>query len=187
MKKITLIGDSIRMAYQPTVVKKLEGRCEVWGPVENGGTSRNVVSHLDEWCIVRAADVIHVNCGLHDLKRMGDMTQNTVPLSEYAENIRRILERLTRETRARIVWAATTPVIDEWHLRVKKFARRQEEVLAYNAAAASAAVSLGVETHDLHAVIWNAVPEKCLQPDGVHMNPTGNELLAAAVANCVER
>lgn len=186
MKKITLIGDSIRMAYEPVVKTKLQGRCEVWGPVENGGTSANVLKNLDEWCIGRPADVIHVNCGLHDLKRMGDLSKNTTPLDEYERDVRRVLERLKKETAARIIWAATTPVIDEWHLRVKKFARRQEEVLAYNAASSAVARSLGVEINDLHAVIWTAGPERCLQPDGVHMNPTGNELLAAAVAACVE-
>ena len=186
MKKIILVGDSIRMGYEPVVKKKLDGRCEVWGPVENGGTSDNVIKNLDGWCIGRRADVIHVNCGLHDLKRADDFSKNTTPLDEYERNVRRILERLKKETGARIIWAATTPVIDEWHLRVKKFARRQEDVLAYNAAAAAVAASLGVEIDDLHSVIWTAGPEKCLQPDGVHMNPTGNELLAAAVAARVE-
>ena len=66
---VVLIGDSIRMGYQDHVVSQLAGRAEVWAPEENGGDSRNVLAHLDQWVFVRQPDLVHVNCGLHDLKR----------------------------------------------------------------------------------------------------------------------
>ena len=46
---IVLIGDSIRMGYQDHVASELAGRAEVWVPEENGGDSRNVLAHLDQW------------------------------------------------------------------------------------------------------------------------------------------
>jgi len=58
---VTLIGDSIRMAYEPLVVEKLSGRAEVWGPVECCGTSRYVLEHLEDWVLSRPADVVHMN------------------------------------------------------------------------------------------------------------------------------
>jgi hypothetical protein len=69
MKQIILIGDSIRMGYQPTVQQILADQAQVWGPVENGGNSHNVLTHLDAWVIQRQPDIVHLNCGLHDIKR----------------------------------------------------------------------------------------------------------------------
>jgi len=46
MKRAVLIGDSIRKGYQATVGTTLAGAAEVWGPDQNGGTSRNVLAHL---------------------------------------------------------------------------------------------------------------------------------------------
>ena len=68
MKKVILIGDSIRMGYQPTVQQALLNQAHVWVPQENGGTSTNVLAHLDEWILSHRPDIVHLNCGLHDLK-----------------------------------------------------------------------------------------------------------------------
>ena len=69
MKKLVLVGDSIRMGYQAYVRRELSGLSDVWAPEQNGGNSANVQKNLDAWIISRAADVVHINCGLHDLKR----------------------------------------------------------------------------------------------------------------------
>ena len=85
MKKVICIGDSILMGYEPTVVKELEGWAEVWemGDVQ-GGNTRNVLAHLDEWVIRRNPDIVHLNAGLHDLARdVGPGPETRVPLAEY--------------------------------------------------------------------------------------------------------
>jgi len=184
MKKIILLGDSIRMVYQPVVIEKLRGEFEVWEPEGNGGTSENVLAHLDEWAIRQTSDIIHLNCGLHDLALKEDSAPR-VPIEAYEGNVRTILSRLKQETSSRIIWATTTPVIDEWHRQVKSFERREEDVLRYNAVATRVAEECRVEIDDLHAVIVSAGPEKCLMPDGVHMNEFGNELLAQAVSDFI--
>ena len=43
---------------------------EIWAPEQNGGDSRNVLAHLDEWMLARVPDLVYVNCSLHDLKRI---------------------------------------------------------------------------------------------------------------------
>ena len=93
---VVLIGDSIRMGYQDHVVSQLAGRAEVWSPEENGGDSRNVLAHLDQWVFSRQPGLVHVNCGLHDLKRAFG-AESAVPLDEYEGNVRQILQRLQRE------------------------------------------------------------------------------------------
>ena len=106
---IVLIGDSIRMGYQDHVASQLAGRAEVWSPEENGGDSRNVLAHLDDWVFSRQPGLVHVNCGLHDLKRAFG-AESEVPLAEYERNVRQILQRLQRELDGGVVWATTTPV-----------------------------------------------------------------------------
>lgn len=183
--KVTLIGDSIRLGYQPLVAEKLAESAEVWGPVNNGGDSRNVLKHLDEWMTQRPADVIHLNCGLHDLK-VGD-GNHQVPLEEYVDNLKQIVERLAG-TGARLIWATTTPVIDERHQRVKEFARYNTDVQTYNAAALevinSAPIFIGV--NDLYKVIIENDVEKCIVDDGVHMSDFGNEILSDKVAAALD-
>ena len=44
MKKLVLIGDSIRMGYENEVKKLLADKVEIFAPVENGGNSRKIKS-----------------------------------------------------------------------------------------------------------------------------------------------
>jgi isoamyl acetate esterase len=185
MKTVLLIGDSIRMGYEATVRAALEGVAEVWSPAENGGTSRNVLAHLPEWVLSRAPDVVHLNCGLHDLRREFGQAESAVPLPEYRENLARIFDTIGLQTRARLVWATTTPVNEEWHHRNKPFDRFERDVDAYNRAAREAADARGLAVDDLYAVVQAAGRDRLLLPDGVHFNPQGCTLLGNAAAACI--
>ena len=66
---VVLIRDSIRIGYESFVRAELDEIADVWAPEENGGDSRNVLDHLDAWAIDKAPAVIHLNCGLHDMKK----------------------------------------------------------------------------------------------------------------------
>ena len=69
MKTIVLIGDSIRYGYQEKGRVQLADWTRVLTPVQNGGTSAYVLAQLDDLVISRDADVVHINCGLHDIKK----------------------------------------------------------------------------------------------------------------------
>ena len=181
---IVLIGDSIRMGYQNHVASQLAGRAEVWAPKPNGGDSRNVLAHLNQWVLARQPDVVHVNCGLHDLKRAFGAA-SAVPLDEYERNVRQILQRLQRELNGAVVWATTTPVDENWHHQNKGFDRLEADVEAYNAAARAVAEDLGVPTDDLFAVIQQEGKARLLTQDGVHFTEEGSQLLGRVVAECV--
>ena len=182
MRHVILIGDSIRMGYQAGVRRLLEGECEVWAPVENGGTSANVLDHLDEWVLERPADLVHLNCGLHDLKRERPKGALNVPLEAYRENIEAVFGRILERTGRRLVWASTTPVNQEWHRANKPFDRREADVLAYNQAAAEIAGRMGVAVDDLYRAVMDAGRDRLLAPDGVHFTAEGSDVLARAVA-----
>jgi lysophospholipase L1-like esterase len=184
MKKVILIGDSIRIGYSPFVARELEGEAEIWGPEANGGTSRNILANLDEWVIARDADVVHINCGLHDLARDWDEDGTPrvvrVPLEEYSPNVRRILSRI-QESGKKVIWATTTPVHEENH-KSKGFDRLEGDVLRYNEAATRVAGELGVPVNDLYRVVQDAGEASGLLPDGVHFTPEGSTRLGNAVA-----
>ena len=112
MKKGILFGDSIRICYFPLVARQLETEFELWGPTENGGTSRHTLAMLPDWLADRPADVIHINCGIHDVAIDPPATTNRVELAEYEENLRGIFT-LLQGTEAHVIWATTTPILTE--------------------------------------------------------------------------
>ena len=93
-----------------------------------GGNSRNVLEHLDEWVIAHRPDIVHLNAGLHDMARdPGPGPKNRVPLDEYGANLRQILEKLLQETDAKVILALTTPVDLNRQVTVKKGVNRTPE------------------------------------------------------------
>jgi lysophospholipase L1-like esterase len=182
MKRVTLIGDSIRIGYQDIVRSALAGEAEVAWPEENAGNSRNVLQHLDEWVLSQSQDVVHINFGLHDLRRGFDAPDCVVPLDEYRRNVEQVLATIGERTDARVFWATTTPVNQAWHHATKGFDRLDADVERYNAAALEACEKLDVPVDDLNAVVTAAGKDTILVPDGVHYGPEGCRLLGEAVA-----
>ena len=183
---VILIGDSIRMGYQAVVAREMEGVAEIWGPEQNGGNSANVLGHLDEWILAREAAVVHVNCGLHDLRKEFDTGEPALDLRAYETNVREILGRLKREFAGKVVWVTTTPVNEEWHHANKGFDRFAADVDAYNKIASGIAGELGIQIDDLFAVIIEGGRDQLLRDDGVHFTEEGSELLGKAVADCIK-
>lgn len=79
MKQILLLGDSLRMGYEPIVRRMLEGRAQVSGPEENGRWAGYTLNSLRFWIPnLPKPDIIHWNNGLWDL---GDDYQLGRPFS----------------------------------------------------------------------------------------------------------
>lgn len=188
LPKVVLLGDSIRLGYAPLVVKHLDGKALFLSVKDNGGDSRNILKHLDEWIIKEQPAVVHLNCGLHDLKRDRKTKQYQVPLPEYEQNLKEIVRRIKAETSASLVFATTTPILDERHAkRGAAFDRLEADVRRYNAVALKVMRGAGVPVHDLHWVVEQGGSEELLGKDGTHYSPAGYKTLAEAVADCVER
>jgi len=190
MKQVTLIGDSIRMGYEEDVRRGLAGVAAVWGPQENGTHTTNVLVNLHAWVLNRQpqADVVHINAGLHDLKTIWYGGQESiVPVEHYRRNVEIILRTIRERTKAKVIWATTTPVIYERahanHAQYQDFDRYDEYVVSYNIAATQVCQRLGVPINDLHAVVTAAGPEQLLSQDGVHFTPAGQTILGQTVAH----
>jgi lysophospholipase L1-like esterase len=187
MKHVILIGDSIRMNYQAVVHRQLEELAHVWAPEDNGGNSQNVLAHLDTWVLSRQPDIVHINCGLHDIKRPYGSDVHAISLNDYAVYVRQILTQIQQQTRAILIWATTTPVNQAWHHERKGFDRFEADVDAYNAVALGIAEELGIPINDLFKVVTDAGRDDYLLPDGVHFTEAGSALLGKVVANFIKQ
>ncbi len=188
LPKVVLVGDSIRMGYAPLVAKKLEGKALVISHPVNGGDSANVLRNLDEWVIREKPTLVHLNCGLHDLKLDKKTKQHQVELPQYEANLREIVTRIRKETNAVLVFANTTPIHEARHAqRGASFDRLDADVERYNAVAHAIMRELNVTVHDLNWLVKQNGAEKMLSNDGTHYTPEANAILADAVADCLRR
>jgi len=187
LPKVYLLGDSIRMGYAPLVAKKLEGVAEVVSPKDNGADTANTLRMLDKWLEAGKPVVVHINCGLHDLK-FGKKTQkHQVPLEEYEKNLRALIAKLKDRT-PHLLFATTTPIIDDRHAgRKADFDRFDKDVRLFNERAVTVMLELGIPVDDLYRIVQDGNPAKMLGKDGTHYTPAGYDRLADAVADCVRR
>ena len=189
LPRVVLIGDSIRLGYAPVVGRLLAGKATVISPAPNGGDSANVLRNLEEWVIREKPDVVHFNAGLHDLKLSKETPRrHQVEIDSYEANLREIVARLRKETAASLLFAGTTPILDERHARRKAdFDRLDADVERYNAAARAVMKAAGVPVHDLHGLVRQGGAENWIGPDGTHYVPEGYQRLGEAVADAVLR
>lgn len=200
--RVLILGDSISIGYTPYVQKLMEGEAVVLRPMgkadpktgkaraENcSGTTKGVES-IERWLKIDGGnwDIIHINFGLHDLKREDPKTHqasndpNDPPqadLETYEKQLREIIGK-ARQTGAKIIFATTTPVPEGG---VKPH-RDPADVERYNAVAKKIVAEFGGEVNDLYAFCMPRLKE-IQRPVNVHFSPEGSELLAKQVVESV--
>ena len=194
--KIYLIGDSISIQYGPYLQRCLQGIAEYSrkeGEEEallnldnpqgaNGGDSSMVLAFLKSKAKSRSldADLILVNCGLHDIKTDPQTGAKQVTLEQYTRNLREIV-KVVAGTGRTLVWIRTTPCDERVHnVRVKGFHRFAADCAAYNEAADRSMAEAGVPMIDLHTFTVNLGPD--LYCDHVHFTEPVRERQAAFIA-----
>ena len=172
------------MSYTATVIKELDGKAVVISPKPNGQDSRNVLKHLEAWAIKEQPAIVHFNCGIHDTKKFKTTGKFQVSPEEYEANLRKIVERIRDKTDASVIFATSTPIIDDRAAKVR--AERDYELLnesieQYNAIAEKVMKELNVPVNDLNAKLNDPkAPETTatlIVADGVHLTPAGQQIL----------
>ncbi len=153
MKTLVLIGDSIRLGYDKTVKKTLEGKANVIFSDDNCRFASYTLRYLGDFLELEKGtkiDVIHWNTGLWDCLRLyGEEPHTPIPVYEYY--IDRICKRIKKFfPDAKVVFATSTSVISEE--MGDDFKRYNEEIEAYNDAAVKIVTKYGFEVNDLYAV-----------------------------------
>jgi len=192
MRRVVLIGDSIRLGYEGTVKRELAGVAEVWSPSDNGQHTVNVLLNFYSWVLQQRPDAVHINAGGWDVRNVvRGVTGNVVPLEAYRENVGRLIGLIREHTGAKVIWATITAMDIaanmKFHEATGHPGRTEGDIERYNAAAVEVARGMGVEVNDLYGVMMKEGKENLLCGDGVHLTEQGYEKLGMVVAGVVRR
>lgn len=192
LPKVVLVGDSIRLSYAEAVSRQLAGKAVVVSPKANGGDSSNVLKHLDAWVIREQPDIVHFNCGIHDTKKFTKTGKFQVSPEQYEANLRSIVKRIREETDAVVLFATTTPILNDRAAAARKgrdYVLLGESVTQYNEIAVKVMHDLNVPINDLHTTLSKpkapVTLETMIGGDGVHLTPQGRELAGSTVAGFI--
>lgn len=161
--RVLLLGDSIYHQLSPDLKKELGDRVELVIPKMEPGDvrhSRHLLEHLDELLGDGNWDLIVFNCGLGDLMYRAPNMQSfrvlprhaggvrTTDPSRYETNLGTLAKRLQSSSKAKLVWASTTPIrastSDVFELGSE---------IEYNAIASRVMAAHSIPVHDMyHAV-----------------------------------
>ena len=186
MKKIVLIGDSIRKGYDEFTKEALSGVAEVYYPEENCRFAEYVLRNAHEWKQNGGwgddVDLVHWNAGLWDaLELFGDVPLTS--LAYYEEAIARIDKRLRMLfPKAKMVFATSTNVNEaKAH---PDFYRHNSTIEEYNKAAMRALAGTDTVINDLYTLTKD-IPV-AYRSDWVHFyTPEGTRFVGDRVLSVI--
>ena len=191
MKKVLLLGDSIRMGYQQYVKEALEGEFEVRYPEDNGRFAAYTLWQVNQELKWNPdIELVHFNNGYWDMNVEAPMTEPIHPVEEYVSFLRRIVN-LCRQCGAKVVFATTVPILEDGAAGDNTGVQgtinyKNEWVTTYNAAAVSLMAELDVPVNDLYALCMEDDNRyKC--EDLLHLSEEGSRRCAAQVAEYIRR
>lgn len=187
MHEIFLIGDSIRMAYEPGVRELFADSCHVNAPNENCRFAANVLNSLCFWDVsLKKADVIHFNAGLWDVAQLYPEDGCFTPLEWYIATMEKIVRQLKKYD-AKLIFATTTPCHPDKALCTGPMppAHRNDDIMCYNEAALALMVREGIAVNDLYSVVAPHIGEYICD-DLIHPTDAGKAALAQAVADKIK-
>ena len=180
MKKIVLLGDSIRLiGYGAPVAERLSSEYEVWQPDDNCRFAQYTLRGMWDWqeglC---GADIVHWNNGLWDICQLfGDGA--FTPIDEYVSTMLRIA-RILKERAKTVIFATTTPV------RPENVHNKNEVIEAYNKALVPRLAEMGIIINDLYSPLADDI-YKFICADTIHLSDDGIALAADMVEAVIRR
>ena len=182
MKKVTLLGDSIRqIGYGKSVEEALKKEgIEVFQPEENcrfaSYTFRMLFDYKDQ---IAGSDVIHWNNGLWDVSDLFGDGQFT-PTAEYVETMCRIADVLLKIT-PKVIFATTTPVKDGYPYQ------SSEDIARLNAAVVPKLRAKGIVINDLYATVYPIKEQILREDDMIHLNDEGIKICSEQVLEAIRK
>lgn len=169
--KVYVLGDSISIQYGPYLQAYLDGVTEYTrkeGEDEasldldnpqgaNGGDSSMVLAFLTETARGEGidADLLLLNCGLHDIKTDPATGAKQVPIDQYEDYLRTIVQTVS-QMRPKLVWIRSTPCDEVVHNRGDiAFHRFAADGQAYNDVADRVMAEVGAPIIDLYTFTCN--------------------------------
>ncbi len=193
MKRVLLLGDSIRMGYDDYVAEELKGVCEVvYDPYDNGRFAAYTLWQMNQmFRHFGPFDLVHWNNGYWDMNIESPMEEAIHPIPEYLHFLHRILREI-RKNGAKPVFATTTPILspgvaaDVTGTGALSIQYNDEWVRAYNDAAKALMAEEQVPVNDLYALCAQD-PHAYKCEDLLHLTEEGYRVCARAIARFIRR
>ena len=188
MKKIFLVGDSIRKGYDSYVKYALRDCCEVYYPEDNCRFAQYVLRHISDWKselgLSDDVDVVHWNAGLWDtLTLFSD--ECLTPPDFYRYFIDKICKRIkVLFPNAKVIFATSTPVLEHKYPNPAVSIRYNVDVAKYNEIAKEVVTSHGFAINDLYAVVERL--GESYYSDMTHLyTPEGTQIITNKVLSAI--
>lgn len=182
MKKVVLLGDSIRLIGYGTKVPELLGDgYQVWQSDDNCRFAKYTLRMLFEWREdIADADIIHWNNGLWDTSTglFDDGGKPFTSEAEYVENMLRIASELKKIT-PHVIFATTTPVHPDYPYNDNGVIERYNQVLVPKL------LEMGLWINDLHSVVAPNI-ERYICEDQIHLNDAGAKACAEQIVTMIK-
>lgn len=190
MKKVILLGDSIKAWYSKRVRELLQDKCEViFAEGDNGRFTFYSLLQLNLLLKQHGrVDLVHFNNGYWDMGSLAFIDRAIFTTEEYKYGLKRIIE-LSRAAGADLIFATTTPLPASGEAKDNtgtgaSLVLEQDRVRVYNEAALELMKEENITVNDLYAVCKQDKNfYKC--EDNLHHTPEGNEILAQHVAAAI--
>lgn len=179
MKKITLLGDSIRLlGYGKEVPGLLGDGFEVFQPDDNCRFSKYTLRMLfDYQSQMEGSEVVHWNNGLWDATRIFEDGLFTSE-EEYIDAMVRI-SKILKERYKTVIFATTTPVKEEYKWT------KNADVERYNEIIVPVLEKMGIIINDLHSIVAADV-DKYICDDEIHLSEEGSMVCAKQVVQVIK-
>ena len=180
MKKVVLLGDSIRLiGYGKKVPEMLGDDFTVFQSEDNCRFVKYTLRCLFDWREdIKDADIIHWNNGLWDISTgLFDDGKPFTEEDEYVENMLRVATELLKIT-PNVIFATTTPVHPEYPYNSNEVICRYNEVIVPKLRA------MGIKINDLHSVVAANIPEYICE-DQIHLSEAGAQVCAEQVVKMI--
>lgn len=193
MKKVLLLGDSIRMGYDDFVREMLVNKCEVYfDPEDNGRFSAYTLWQMNQaFRHYGNFDIVHWNNGYWDMNIEAPMIEPVHPLDEYIHYLKRILTEI-RGHGAHPIFATTTPILtpgsaaDVTGTKAENIHYNDQWVQEYNAAANALMTYEDVPINDLYS-LCKEDPHYYKCADSLHLTEAGYRRCAEQTAAIILR
>ncbi|HBF86343.1 MAG TPA: hypothetical protein DDW54_01540 [Clostridiales bacterium] len=188
MKKVLLIGDSIRKGYDTFVKLSFKDKADVFFPSDNcrfaGYVFRNLIEWKNNLCCGNDVDVVHWNAGLWDCLIMFDEKPFT-PLDLYIDYVDRACKLMKKIfPKAKMIFATSTPVREK--LYVGDYKRFNSDIELYNEKAIEVIKKNGGEINDLYNTVKNCPVD--FYSDMTHLyTEEGTRLVTDKVISVLEK
>lgn len=191
MKKVLLLGDSIRMGYDEYVKEILKDKCEVfYDDIDNGRFAAYTLWQVNQFFKnFGKFDVVHWNNGYWDMNIESPMIEAMHPVDEYIHFLKRIILEIQRNG-AEIIFATTTPILEQGSAMDNtgtgiKINYNNDWVIKYNDAAKKLMLEKNITVNDLYTLM---LQDKNVykSEDRLHLTEEGYRICAEQAARLIE-